>query len=56
MCIQTIVNVLNVLKNRYQKSCFACRQVLLDSARNVGIQGAAELPEDPNKGLKEVFS
>ncbi|KAL0911154.1 hypothetical protein M5K25_019270 [Dendrobium thyrsiflorum] len=30
------------------------KQVLLDAAQKVGIEGAAELIDDPNKGLKEV--
>ncbi|PKU84493.1 uncharacterized protein LOC110106856 [Dendrobium catenatum] len=30
------------------------KQVLLDAAQKVGIEGAAELINDPNKGLKEV--
>ncbi|XP_020595360.1 uncharacterized protein LOC110035469, partial [Phalaenopsis equestris] len=30
------------------------RQVLLDAAQKVGIEGAAEFINDPNKGLKEV--
>ncbi|XP_072958071.1 uncharacterized protein [Typha angustifolia] len=30
------------------------RQVLLDAAKKVGIEGAAELLEDPNKGIQEV--
>ncbi|KAJ6793817.1 uncharacterized protein M6B38_345565 [Iris pallida] len=30
------------------------RQVLLDAARKVGVEGAAEFLEDPNNGLKEV--
>lgn len=33
-----------------------CRQVLLDAARKVGIEGAEELLEDPTKGVDEVFS
>jgi hypothetical protein len=32
-----------------------CRQVLLDAARKVGIEGAEELLEDPSKGVDEVF-
>jgi hypothetical protein len=31
-----------------------CRQVLLDAARKVGIEGAEELLEDPIKGADEV--
>ncbi|XP_038982041.1 uncharacterized protein YwbO isoform X2 [Phoenix dactylifera] len=31
------------------------REVLLDAARKVGIGGAAELLEDPRKGLEEVY-
>ena len=31
-----------------------CRQVLLDAARKVGIEGAEELLEDPTKGVDEV--
>ena len=31
-----------------------CRQVLLDAARKVGIEGAEELFEDPTKGVDEV--
>ncbi|XP_010938036.1 uncharacterized protein [Elaeis guineensis] len=31
------------------------REVLLDAARKVGIEGAAELLEDPRKGLEEVY-
>ncbi|XP_020599735.1 uncharacterized protein LOC110039118 [Phalaenopsis equestris] len=30
------------------------KQVLLDAAQKVGIEGAAEFINDPNKGLKEV--
>ncbi|XP_027077270.1 uncharacterized protein LOC113753131 isoform X1 [Coffea eugenioides] len=30
------------------------REFLLESARKVGVEGAAEFLEDPNKGLKEV--
>jgi hypothetical protein len=30
------------------------RQVLLDAARKVGIEGAEELLEDPSKGVDEV--
>ena len=41
-------------ENNHQTSCFACRQVLLDAAKKVGIKGAEELFEDPSKGLKEV--
>ncbi|CDP02343.1 unnamed protein product [Coffea canephora] len=29
-------------------------EFLLESARKVGVEGAAEFLEDPNKGLKEV--
>lgn len=32
-----------------------CREVLLDAARKVGIEEAAEFLEDPEKGLEEVF-
>ncbi|XP_077211582.1 uncharacterized protein LOC143846874 [Tasmannia lanceolata] len=32
------------------------RQVLLEAARKAGIEGAEELLEDPNKGLKEVYA
>lgn len=31
------------------------RQVLLDAAKKIGIEGAEELLEDPSKGLKEVM-
>jgi hypothetical protein len=31
------------------------RQVLLDAARKVGIEGAEELLEDPSKGVDEVW-
>jgi hypothetical protein len=31
-----------------------CRQVLLDAARKVGIEGAEELFEDPTKGVDGV--
>lgn len=37
-----------------QGKYIADRQVLLDAARKVGIEGAETLLEDPNKGLKEV--
>jgi hypothetical protein len=30
------------------------RQVLLDAARKVGIEGAEELLEDPTRGVDEV--
>lgn len=43
------------LRNNHQHDLLPCRQVLLDAARKVGIEGAPELLEDPNKGLKEVF-
>lgn len=33
-----------------------CREFLVESAKKVGIEGAAEFLEDPNNGLKEVFS
>lgn len=33
-----------------------CREFLVESAKKVGVEGAAEFLEDPNNGLKEVFS
>lgn len=35
---------------------FGCRDFLLECARKVNLEGAAEFLQDPNNGLKEVFS
>lgn len=31
------------------------RQVLLDAAKKIGIEGAEELLNDPSKGVNEVY-
>ncbi|XP_021296681.1 uncharacterized protein LOC110425921 isoform X2 [Herrania umbratica] len=36
------------------KNAIGHREFLLESARKVGVEGAAEFLENPNNGLKEV--
>lgn len=39
----------------YTTHLLDCRGVLAEAAAKVGIEGAVEFLEDPNKGVKEVF-
>lgn len=44
-----------VFANQIMTSTNFFREFLVESAKKVGIEGAAEFLEDPNNGLKEVF-